>query len=96
MTKKNRTEESRKMNFITESNFGWERPIENEILDYTRHMAKGMERTASHNRQNGLFGTSLFANNNLSGEALSFPWRSAPYPEVPAHGSFSLNYEADN
>ncbi len=37
-----------------------------QILDFTRGMAKSMEEVANHNRKNGLFGTSLFANNSLA------------------------------
>lgn len=47
-----------------EGNFSWEKPIENEILNFVRHMAESMESVANHNRETG-----WFKNNRLQDDA---------------------------
>ncbi len=41
--------------------YSWERPIEDVLLDYVKHMASTMEEVDAHNREEG-----WFANNELA------------------------------
>ena len=47
-----------------EANFSWEQPVEDQLLDFVRHMATNMEITAEYHKETG-----WFANNSLSDNA---------------------------
>lgn len=50
------------LNFVCQ--MSWERPVEEQLLEFVRNMASNMESVSEHNRETG-----WFANNTLSNEA---------------------------
>lgn len=54
---------------ILSPTFSWEKPIELEILEFCNKMAREFRTVEVHNRDEGLFGTGLFADNGFSQQA---------------------------